>query len=270
MRALLYEQRHQAKFNRHDATRQREIIANPITANPAKGAGVEQVSRWNANQPTNPSIPRPRWSPRRLAGLPMERSEVGWRWTTSNPAARAILPSPSTPRPLFLPFSRTAPTRARHKSCERKKSRVSPYVTFVLARSPRPRSEPRASASGPRKAGYPIAINTNRRRNQCRRRRCHREPLAPFFTFFAICHLRVVPSRAGPRSGLPFGDGPPAIPQPARSCICPWPLFFLMSPWVSSSPAVPRTPNTRRGTVVPARTNAMAGGYFGQTCRPPR
>jgi hypothetical protein len=40
---------------------------------------------------------------------------------------------PSTPWPLFLRFppkSRTAPTHARHKSCSRKKSPVSPYVTL--------------------------------------------------------------------------------------------------------------------------------------------
>jgi len=35
--------------------------------------------------------------------------------------------------------------------------------------SPRPRSEPRASASGTRKAGCPIALIAKRRRNQCRR-----------------------------------------------------------------------------------------------------
>ncbi len=36
------------------------------------------------------------------------------------------------------PKTRTAPTHARHKSCNRKKSTDSPYVTFNFARSPPP------------------------------------------------------------------------------------------------------------------------------------
>ena len=53
---------------------------------------------------------------------------------------------------------------------------VSPYVTFDL-RARRPRSEPRASASGTRKSGPPIKFNTNRRRNQYRRLCIHLDPL---------------------------------------------------------------------------------------------
>ena len=100
-------------------------------------------------------------------------------------------PRASSPRPQvlqistfrrfdFSTFSPAIPTHARHKSCKRKKSRVSPYVTFSFAGLTRDQ-----------------------------------------------------------RSGLPFGDGPPAIPPPARSKppsspSTPQPL------WIKHARAAPR------------------------------
>ena len=80
---------------------------------------------------------------------------------------------------------------------------------------PAPRSEPRASASGTRKAGYPIALNANRRRQLCHRPCIFLDPLK--------CPRDPVPPKLSPISTIrlfAFSTFPDPAPTHARHKSC--------------------------------------------------
>ncbi|OWY68871.1 hypothetical protein B7486_23525 [cyanobacterium TDX16] len=94
-----------------------------------------------------------------------------WRWPTLPLRASSHRPHVSGPSNFdvstfrlfdFSTFPPAAPTRARHKSCKRKKSRVSLYVTFhfaALTREPRACLHPRpVGPSIPRLLFFPPIV----------------------------------------------------------------------------------------------------------------
>ena len=144
------------------------------------------------------------------------------------------------------PNSRTTPTHVHHASCIRPQKTFFAYCHHRFVRSPPPQSEPRASASGPRKSGPPIAINTNRRPNQHRRLCICLDPLEcphatpppltiSTFRRFDVSTFRRFDVSTFPRkttqiANHPNPRPPQALPQSARG------LCHLMSLRIRRSP----------------------------------
>ena len=142
--------------------------------------------------------------------------------------------SPKNRRICDLPQHMPATRLATEKN--RLTHLMSPSI--LLAR--RPRSEPRASASGTRKSGYPIPINANRRRNQYRRLCIYPGPFSPLFHLGFFDRRPRFRTPPGPRQRSPGWRESPEQGPPARTAKSPSPPRDRRSSNESRRPA--RTP----------------------------